>query len=89
MEWIKYMWSKMGKIKLLNKTFTDEKQLRVVIDRIVNPIGRRIDESSPYVDARLADGSRVNIIIPPLSIDGPLYNYQKIPFKKINNQRFY
>ncbi|GIW23092.1 MAG: hypothetical protein KatS3mg068_2099 [Candidatus Sericytochromatia bacterium] len=57
---------KNGKLQLLNKSFTDERQLRVIIDRIVAPIGRRVDESSPYVDARLQDGSRVNIIIPPL-----------------------
>ncbi|MFN8674643.1 MAG: CpaF family protein [Candidatus Sericytochromatia bacterium] len=72
-----------GKIKLLNKTFTDEKQLRVVIDRIVNPIGRRIDESSPYVDARLHDGSRVNIIIPPLAIDGPSITIRKFPSRRL------
>lgn len=78
----------LGKIKLLNRNFTDEKQLRVVIDRIVNPIGRRIDESSPYVDARLADGSRVNIIIPPLAIDGPSITIRKFPSKRLIMEDF-
>ena len=54
-----------------------------VIDRIVAPLGRRIDESSPYVDARLPDGSRVNAIIPPLAINGPtitIRKFSKDPF---------
>src|SRR5690606_37077049 len=68
---------KGGKLTLLNSSFTDERQLRVIIDRIVAPIGRRVDESSPYVDARLQDGSRVNIIIPPLAIDGPSITIRK------------
>jgi pilus assembly protein CpaF len=59
-----------GKILLTSKRFTDERQLRVVIERIIAPIGRRIDESSPMVDARLPDGSRVNAIIEPLALDG-------------------
>ena len=52
-------------------SFTDEEHIRHIIDRIVSPIGRRIDESSPMVDARLPDGSRVNAIIPPLALNGP------------------
>ncbi len=51
--------------------FRDDAHLMSIIDRIVSAIGRRVDESSPMVDARLADGSRVNAIIPPLSVDGP------------------
>lgn len=79
---------KSGKITLLNKVFNDEKQLRVVIDRIVAPIGRRVDESSPYVDARLPDGSRVNIIIPPLAIDGPSITIRKFPAKRLKMEDF-
>src|SRR6185312_13267861 len=62
---------KSGKLILSNVRFTSNLQLRNVIERIVSPLGRRIDERTPYVDARLADGSRVNAIIEPLSIDGP------------------
>ncbi|HYI45854.1 MAG TPA: CpaF family protein [Actinomycetota bacterium] len=60
-----------GKIHLTDARFINEEQLRRTIDKIVTKIGRRIDESSPYVDARLPDGSRVNAIIPPLALDGP------------------
>ncbi|MBU2675616.1 MAG: CpaF family protein [Gammaproteobacteria bacterium] len=60
-----------GKLEKTNVTFTDDSHLMNTIDRIVSAVGRRIDESSPMVDARLADGSRVNAIIPPLAIDGP------------------
>jgi pilus assembly protein CpaF len=60
-----------GRIHLTDARFLNEEQLRRTIDKIVTKIGRRIDESSPYVDARLPDGSRVNAIIPPLALDGP------------------
>jgi len=60
-----------GKLEKTNVTFNNDSHLMNTIDRIVSAIGRRIDESSPMVDARLADGSRVNAIIPPLAIDGP------------------
>lgn len=60
-----------GKLYLTEKTFTNDDSVRAVIERIVSPIGRRIDESQPYVDARLPDGSRVNAIVPPLSLVGP------------------
>ena len=60
-----------GKIEATNKRFSDDRQLRVVIERIIAPLGRRIDESQPMVDARLPDGSRVNAIIEPLALDGP------------------
>ena len=60
-----------GKLEKTNVTFNDNAHLLNTIDRIVSAVGRRIDESSPMVDARLADGSRVNAIIPPLAIDGP------------------
>src|SRR6185369_11362666 len=59
-----------GKIERTNVTFKDDEHLMRVIERIVSSVGRRIDESSPMVDARLQDGSRVNAIIPPLAIDG-------------------
>ena len=52
-------------------TFQDDQHLMLIIDRIVSQVGRRVDESSPMVDARLRDGSRINAIVPPLAIDGP------------------
>ena len=60
-----------GKLELTPITFRDDGHLRVIIDRIVSRVGRRVDEASPYVDARLPDGSRVNAIIPPIALDGP------------------
>ena len=66
-----------GRIERVDVVFRDEAHLRHVIDRIVAPIGRRIDESSPLVDARLPDGSRVNAIIPPLAIGGPALTIRK------------
>ncbi|TFD25474.1 CpaF family protein [Cryobacterium lyxosi] len=66
-----------GRLSLSPSRFTSEAQLRRVIERIVSKVGRRIDESSPLVDARLADGSRVNAIIPPLSVDGSSLTIRK------------
>lgn len=66
-----------GKIVLTDIKFRDDSHVMHVIERIVSPIGRRIDESSPMVDARLPNGSRVNIIIPPLSLDGPTITIRK------------
>ncbi|MFA7004195.1 MAG: ATPase, T2SS/T4P/T4SS family, partial [Verrucomicrobiia bacterium] len=66
-----------GKIQLTERTFVDDAQVLAIIERIVAPIGKRIDESSPYVDARLADGSRVNAIIAPLSLKGPTITIRK------------
>src|SRR4030095_11540407 len=66
-----------GKIESTNVTFKDDEHLMRVIERIVSSVGRRIDESSPMVDARLQDGSRVNAIIPPLSIDGPVVSIRR------------
>ena len=66
-----------GKIERTNVQFKDDEHLMRVIERIVSSVGRRIDESSPMVDARLQDGSRVNAIIPPLSIDGPVVSIRR------------
>ena len=66
-----------GNLELVNNRFDDEDQYRRVIDRIVAEVGRRLDEASPMVDARLADGSRVNAIIPPLAIHGPILTIRK------------
>ncbi|GGJ61728.1 pilus assembly protein CpaF [Anoxybacillus voinovskiensis] len=66
-----------GKLELTNIQFRDEEHVMNVIEKIVAPIGRRIDESSPMVDARLPDGSRVNAIIPPLSLNGPTITIRK------------
>ena len=66
-----------GRLELTSVRFKDDAHLKKIIERIVSRIGRRIDESSPMVDARLADGSRVNAIIPPLAIDGPSLSIRK------------
>ena len=66
-----------GKLKLSDTYFHDDAHLMSIIERILTPLGRRVDESSPLVDARLADGSRVNIIIPPLSLVGPAVTIRK------------
>jgi pilus assembly protein CpaF len=66
-----------GKIESTNVRFKDDEHLMRVIERIVSSVGRRIDETSPMVDARLQDGSRVNAIIPPLSIDGPVLSIRR------------
>jgi len=74
---------KNGKIFPSDEKFTSNEQIRTVIDRILAPIGRRVDESTPLVDARLADGSRVNVIIPPLSLIGPVITIRKFTMKKL------
>jgi pilus assembly protein CpaF len=68
-----------GRLELSPKIFSSDLSLMGVITRIVGPIGRRVDESSPMVDARLKDGSRVNVIIPPLALDGPSVTIRKFP----------
>jgi pilus assembly protein CpaF len=76
-----------GKLELTNVTFTDDKHLLRIIDKIVSLVGRRIDESSPMVDARLPDGSRVNAVIPPVALDGPMMSIRRfahIPLKMEN-----
>lgn len=72
-----------GRLSLSQVTFTSNFHLKKVIERIVTPLGRRIDETSPYVDARLRDGSRVNAVIEPIAIDGPsvtIRKFSKTPF---------
>lgn len=66
-----------GRLELTNIHFQDTKHLLRIINKIVSAVGRRVDESQPMVDARLADGSRVNAIIPPLAVDGPLVSIRK------------
>src|SRR5687768_13758177 len=75
---------RFGKIELTDRLFLDHQHVMRIIDRIVAPLGRRIDESSPMVDARLPDGSRVNAIIPPLAIKGPtvtIRKFAKVPYR--------
>ena len=72
-----------GKLERVESTFQDDSHLMRVIDRIVSGIGRRIDDSSPMVDARLPDGSRVNAIIPPLAVDGPLLSIRRFPADRL------
>ena len=72
-----------GKIEFTGKTFTSHAAVLAVIERIITPLGRRIDESSPLVDARLKDGSRVNAIIPPLAIKGPCITIRKFGKKSL------
>ncbi|MEM5543360.1 CpaF family protein [Sulfitobacter sp. AS92] len=69
-----------GKLQLTDITFKDEKHLLRIIDKIVSAVGRRVDESNPYVDARLKDGSRFNAMVPPVAVDGSLVSIRK--FKK-------
>ena len=66
-----------GRVEPTGVAFADEEELRDAIERILAPLGRRVDELSPMVDARLADGSRVNVVIPPLALDGPLVSIRR------------
>ncbi|HZT13063.1 MAG TPA: ATPase, T2SS/T4P/T4SS family [Candidatus Baltobacteraceae bacterium] len=75
-----------GKIELTGKRFTTGGQLRLVIERIIAPLGRRLDESVPMVDARLPDGSRVNAIIEPLAIDGAALTIRRFGTRRLNAQ---
>jgi pilus assembly protein CpaF len=68
---------RFGKLELSESRFKDDTHLMKIIDKIVSSVGRRIDESSPMVDARLTDGSRVNVIIPPLALDGPIMSIRR------------
>ena len=80
--WTRSTWSAKGKLTLTESRFSSEEHLRKVIERIVSKVGRRIDESSPLVDARLEDGSRVNAVIPPLAVGGSsltIRKFSKVP----------
>ena len=77
-----------GKLQLTDLQFLDDASVMAIIERIVSPIGRRIDESQPYVDARLADGSRVNAIIPPLALSGPTVTIRKFAKKTLTVEDF-
>jgi pilus assembly protein CpaF len=72
-----------GRLQLSDVTFQNDEHVMRVIERIIAPIGRRVDESKPYEDARLPDGSRVNVIIPPLALDGPVLTIRKFPKYRI------
>ena len=74
---------KSGQLELTDARFKDDLHLMKIIDKIVSGVGRRIDESSPMVDARLADGSRVNAIIPPLAIDGAMLSIRRFPQERL------
>ena len=77
-----------GKLQRVPVTFESDEHLMRIIDRIVAPLGRRIDESSPYVDARLPDGSRVNAVIPPISLVGPTLTIRKFSKKPITVEQY-
>ena len=72
-----------GLLELTNVTFRDDAHLLRIIDKIVSQVGRRVDESTPMVDARLSDGSRVNAIIPPLAVDGPIMSIRRFSTDKL------
>ncbi|MEK6619774.1 MAG: CpaF family protein [Chloroflexota bacterium] len=77
-----------GKLVLSDVTFTNDEHVMRIIERIIAPIGRRVDESKPYEDARLPDGSRVNIIIPPLALNGPVITIRKFPKYRITPEDY-
>jgi pilus assembly protein CpaF len=76
-----------GRIEATGVRFADEEELRNAVERILAPLGRRIDELSPMVDARLADGSRVNVVIPPLAIDGPALSIRRFGAERPSPRR--
>src|SRR5258706_3861499 len=75
-----------GKLEETDVVFKDDRHLQLIIERIVSSVGRRIDESSPMVDARLKDGSRVNAIIPPLALDGPALSIRRFRTGRLGAQ---
>jgi pilus assembly protein CpaF len=77
---------RFGQLELTDVRFDDDAHLMKIIDRIVSRVGRRIDESSPMVDARLPDGSRVNAIVPPLALDGPVLSIRRFGVRTLNLQ---
>ncbi|MGB9148274.1 MAG: ATPase, T2SS/T4P/T4SS family, partial [Acidobacteriaceae bacterium] len=76
-----------GMLQHTNITFKDNRHLLQIIDKIVSAVGRRVDESTPMVDARLKDGSRVNAIIPPLAIDGPILSIRRFGSSPLTSER--
>jgi pilus assembly protein CpaF len=76
-----------GVVEPTHVTFPDEEALRDTIERIIAPLGRRVDELSPMADARLADGSRVNVVIPPLAVDGPTLSIRRFGARRPNLER--
>jgi pilus assembly protein CpaF len=79
---------RFGKLEMTDVSFNDNAHLMKIIDKIVSRVGRRVDESSPMVDARLPDGSRVNVIIPPLAIDGPIMSIRRFAAKPLTMADF-
>src|SRR3982074_911766 len=77
---------KKGILTKIDAVFRDDRHLMQIIDRIVSRVGRRVDESSPMVDARLPDGSRVNAIIPPLALDGPALSIRRFRTDRMGAQ---
>ena len=78
-----------GKLESTNLRFTSHSHLMNIIDRIVSAVGRRVDESSPMVDARLKDGSRVNVIIPPLALDGAMLSIRRFAVERLLGKAYF
>jgi pilus assembly protein CpaF len=81
--WDEVYVERRGMLEPTDVKFNDDDHLRRIIDRIVSRVGRRVDEASPMVDARLQDGSRVNVILPPLSLDGPVLSIRRFPTDRL------
>lgn len=77
-----------GQLEIASARFRDDAHLMTIIQRIVSPIGRRVDEASPFVDARLPDGSRVNVIVPPIALDGPMLSIRKFKPEPMTGEEY-
>lgn len=77
-----------GQLETAPARFRDDAHLMTIIQRIVSPIGRRVDEASPFVDARLPDGSRVNVVVPPIALDGPMLSIRKFKPEPMTGQSY-